>query len=212
MSLFEKVRPGLGRKLKEPFQSAFRKVWYFLKHVAIGPGWRLHVTDDGLFVQRYSGDDRAYMAAVRCDPDDYTIEYRDDSTVVYVLEIDIDRVVQNTLAATNTWPFVIVPCNGTITKVCFSGNTVAGNPQCDCYRWTGGADQGTVLSSTVVLAAAMTVYDGTLTHSTETVVEDDILQPRFVTGAGVTQTNITMHVEITVTTDGFGTDYDSPGE
>ncbi len=60
----ERQRPGLTSTFRQPLQGELRRIWVYLANVAIGPEWRLFNHADGLYLQKYSAEDRKYISKV----------------------------------------------------------------------------------------------------------------------------------------------------
>lgn len=45
------------------------RIWRFLQSIQIGPGWRLRVSGDDLYIQKYNATDRKYKSKARLSKD-----------------------------------------------------------------------------------------------------------------------------------------------
>ena len=180
----ERIRPGLSETFKEPLQGALKKVWWYLKNVAIGPTWRLYSHDDGLYLQKYDQENRQYESVSLWDSTGNFDSLVSVSPDGFCLHLHIFRLVGG--AALGTIQTIVpIPADCTLEYVNCVARAVAGapNPTADVYD-ENITTPASVIGGPITLAAANTVYSvDSDTITTSDFSQDDRLSLRCTTAA-----------------------------
>ncbi|MFO7902304.1 MAG: hypothetical protein R6U98_06580 [Pirellulaceae bacterium] len=187
---FERIRPGLTNTFKEPLQGALKKIWWYLKNVAIGPEWRLYAHDDGLYLQHYDRKTKTYLSTGLWDSTgnyDALVSVAPDAICLWIQPLWVGAgAVVGTIQAV-----VPIPCDCTLEAVYMCCVTVAGAPAptADIYD-ESIATPATILTGAVTLAAGNTTYNAGI--ASDDFSAGDHLSLRCVTaGAGGSITGLT---------------------